>query len=181
MYLAQQIQLLRKMNKILLTTDVTRLFVNSDKFEDQFNIFFNDFNTIIKYLFYIKNTTLSRKDLYELLKAYERGIPFSILCYDHSLSTSLHNFIVTIFQINKKQFLFDSLLPILSYFLNVEQKYVDRLINIIGKNIQYQVLLEDEQRLLNASRTLSVENILEKYKDEIIDQPEVLPEWLGIS
>lgn len=181
MYYAQQIQLLRQMNKILSTMDITRLFIHSEIFENEFNTFFSDFNTVIKYLFYIKNTTLSRKDLYELLKAYERGIPFSILCYDHAITTTIYNFIITIFQINKKYFLFETLSPTLTCLLNVDQSFVDRLINIIGKRITCQILLEDENRLLNTTRTLSVENILEKYRDEIIEQKEVLPEWLGIS
>lgn len=177
MHPAQQIRLLQRMYKIISEMQVTKLFVMSSYFEDDFNDFFNNLNIVIQFLFYTKSCSMSKKDLYEILRAYERGICFSILYYDMSLSTSIKEFIETLFKIGKTDFLYDSLTPILTYTLNVDADYIKRLIIIVCKRIKYQELFEDEQKVLKVTRIQSLENILEKYKEDDIQQNDILPDF----
>jgi len=180
MHPACQIRLLRQMYRIISDMQVTRLFIASDRFEDDFNTFFDNFNTVIQFLFYTKSCSMSRKDLYEILKAYERGITFSILYYDKSLSTDITEFIQTLFKIGKQDFLYGPLAQVLTLVLNIDIHFVKRLITIVGKKIKTQTLLDDEQKILKTTRIQSLENILEKYKeDDLQPQVDILPDFLN--
>ncbi len=192
MYAAQYVQLLRLKYKQLLHLEVSRLFLSSSEFQDQFDMFFQDSNNIIQFLFHTNRDTMSKDTLYYILEMNKVPIPFSAIYYDLSLHTNIIVFIQTLAKMNKESFLYTHLATALAKHFKLdtfdsegdrmyplikrEIALYHRLIKIIIRGTTIEQLNTDQLRLLQCKRLVSVENILQKYEMEDMPEEFQLPE-----
>lgn len=160
MYAAQQIICLKSIYARMARLNITTLFVYFTKFEDDFNYFFNDFNTVVQFLFYTTTNTINQEQLLEILNAHQRGVDFSILCYDDNLSFTTLKFIEALIKMNKYDFLYNQLAKCLASYFGYKIEFIKRLITIIVKKTRQHIPNDNEKIILKSTRIASLENII---------------------
>lgn len=182
MYAATHVRNMMRFYNILSVLDVSRFFMSSLHFEDEFNDFFSDFNIVIQFLFHTRSFQLTRPELFELLRSYERGIPFSTLYKGLDIHVTIIELIQTCIKMDSHvsfSFALGPLARMIKRFLDTEFDLIERLYVIVEKRLIFIPLSDDEKRIVASTRTASVENILEKY-DEFFEQvPKI--EFLPVS
>ena len=166
MFSAQYVQLLRTKYRQIERYEISRLFIVSGVFQDQFDWLFNDSNTIIQFLFYTTNDTMTKTTLFNILEKHNRTIPFSDIYFDESLSTSVIMFIQTLVKIKKEYFIYGPLTNVLALYLCCSKKFTERLVRIIANQTQQPKLNTNEKKLLSCTRVLSIERILEMEDED---------------
>ena len=176
MYAAQYVQLLRLQYKRLLHLDISRLFLSSSEFQDSFDLFFQDSNNIIQFLFHTSRNTMSKETLYQILEMNKIPIPFSTIYYDLALYTNIIVFIQTLVKMNKENFIYTHLPNALAEYFNCSVAIYQRLIKIVMRCTCIEQFNIDQIRLLQCKRLVSVENILQQYEMEDMSEEFELPE-----
>lgn len=171
MHIAQQLKQMRMSYNLIKYVKLQCLFVHSSDFEDAFNLLFTNFNLVVKFLFYLTNNKISKGELFDILQRHERGDLFSILYEDLNINVSIVEFIQTLFKIGEMDFLRNEMVDILMLYLNRNEQYIRRLLNICIKKIHSTILSEHEQQMLRVKRILSMEKIF----DTCIEEEFVLP------
>lgn len=158
-FAAQQVECLREAYKKISHLNVTTLFIFSSTFEDDFNIFFTDFNTVVQFLFY--TNCLTKEDVMKMLSAHESGEAFSISCYDVYLPCTIVQFIHTLAKMNQYDFLYNQLTNCLVTYFGYKKEFIKRLVTIAIKKNQTIIPTIHEEKILKTTRVASVENILD--------------------
>lgn len=168
-YAAQQVECLRGTFKRISHLNVTTLFIFSPTFEDDFNYFFSNFNTVVQFLFHTTSDCLNKDEVLQLLTAHERGISFSNLCYDIYLPCTIVVFIQTLAKMEQHSFLYNQLTNCLVTYFEYKKEFIHRLIRIAIKKTTLSITATvHEQKILKTTRVASVENILNciEFQDE---------------